>query len=384
MRKITKMNNNKEIKDISDITVFDRVTNPKKARALQDPSLIVTRTENKIYLKCLDHHRETLLRRKINFEMEFEEFKKGNIEKMNLNLELKEEMKPYDLDKFNEDIIKKYKLDELRRKTKKRQRLMMRIRKKLKGITNNGKKPLHQNNANANSILSTISLSTIGGNKNEKSGQGGNKNTSFSTVGDLDDSNSRMLSKGNKHDSDSENTQNLYLLTGTNLAEEKKSEIQKKSKSQPPRYKKNDLLRLSIKERKRIYTKKTTIPTELNNQQLKNQSLYLTNNLRASNKKALMSKLGYFITDVDHSDIVIGGKLWLMGKSYLSSLSKDVDALRARSTMDDRIKRRVMKNSHSVKSRKLGEIELLKNETKIGNSEYIRRNFFKNIYEGNM
>lgn len=385
----------KEIKTISDITILDRLTNPRKEKILKDQSLVVTRTENRIYMKCLDEHRDQFLKRKRNFNIKFEEFKKGLIGKEAFDFELKEEMKPYDIEGVNKEMLVTYGIEDRRKERRKRRERMRRIlrgRKEKETLNtqnnsnngnnnnNNGNNNNGNNNGNFNGNTSFLSVSSFGNLNTFGGDQGGGGGGSLSTLGEIESKSSRVLSripsaKQKKRDSKSTEPDFEYITS-------KNPEIKDKKDLKDN---KDILLNLSIKERKTLYTKKTNIPTDLNNQKLKNQNEILTKNLKSSNKKALMSKLGYFITDVDHSDIIIGGKLWLMGRNYLESLEKNVDVLRVKSAMRERDEKRVFeKSGKSVKGRKIGEIELLRRERDVGNSRGVRDGYFEKVFLGDV
>jgi hypothetical protein len=120
---------------------------------------------------------------------------------------------------------------------------------------------------------------------------------------------------------------------------------------------------LSIGESKEFCTFKNLIDLNITAHSIKSDQHYLNKILINSDLKKKRAKLGSFVTEIDHSDLVIRSKLVNVGKTFLKHTIED--AALAKTQMD-------VKGST--------EDEHYNHDTYI--SKWIRRNFFVNLMAG--
>lgn len=108
---------------------------------------------------------------------------------------------------------------------------------------------------------------------------------------------------------------------------------------------------ISLKEAKKMKAS-YTLDTTLNNRSLQSDRYFLRKKLNMSDIRKKKTKLGGFVTDVDHSDIIVESNLTEIGKEFLDSIGYDERKRESPSKRDN---------------------------LKTKNSEWIRENFFKNI-----
>lgn len=88
---------------------------------------------------------------------------------------------------------------------------------------------------------------------------------------------------------------------------------------------------LTMSDSKNFCSLSTDIDLNMTPHTLRKDKVYLQRKLNNSESKRLQTKLGIYITDVDHSDLIVEGNLYEMGKNFLKCIGKDKDLLKTQS-----------------------------------------------------
>lgn len=91
----------------------------------------------------------------------------------------------------------------------------------------------------------------------------------------------------------------------------------------------------------------------MNNRSLIKEREYLKKTLKASHKRRKRTSLGGYVTDVDHSDLIVGGQLYTIGHTFLKMIGKDPHQLRASQAfrIDEKDEKFILDTINSIQMR---------------------------------
>lgn len=95
------------------------------------------------------------------------------------------------------------------------------------------------------------------------------------------------------------------------------------------------------------------LQTEMNNRSLIREREYLKKTLKASDYRKRITKLGGYVTDVDHSDLIVGGNLYNLGHTFLTTIGKDPQLLKTTQAfkIDEKDERFILETVNSLEMR---------------------------------
>jgi len=352
-----------------ELSHFGVATSPKLSERFYNANDVISRTETGIMLDSFNEYIDYSKNRRNLKEIIFNNYKNNRISSLEDYFAIKEDTNPKNLDEYHKIVAEKLGIPPLREERKKRKRIIRRNKPRL-GIfhrnrdqarTKQGDSFISHNSSN----YSAIGKSQISRNhSNSRDSRVSKMNSSVK----LERSISGILSIANK---DSPDTTKVPTMIRPDLSQS--PILNQKAK---PKLTVNQKLK-QIEERmpalisvEQAKNDVHDIPTHLTNRSLREERIFLKTKLRQSEKRTQVTKLGGYVTNVDHSDIIIEAKFLEIGRSFLSATGKDVDSLKSTA---------LTKHSRSaVKSNRSESLDLETN-----NSKWVRSFFFKNILEGN-
>ena len=71
----------------------------------------------------------------------------------------------------------------------------------------------------------------------------------------------------------------------------------------------------------------------MTNRTIKLERKYLNDKLKESENRKKKTMLGGYVTDVDHSDLIVAGQTYHMGSQFLAAIGKDPESMKEQAMM---------------------------------------------------
>lgn len=107
---------------------------------------------------------------------------------------------------------------------------------------------------------------------------------------------------------------------------------------------------------------------ELTHRSMKKEREFLKQRISKSERKRQVSKLGEYVSSVDHTDLIISSQLFGVGKQFLELMGKDPEKLK-----EEALAENVQANDPDTDKQNLDT----------NHTQWIRKDFFRNIMKGN-